>query len=47
MCAISNKEDILKDLENPLMIDLDFSSQWFEDESQFSSQKVHCFIVFS
>jgi len=40
MCAINLQEDFLNDLENPLMTDED-SSEWFEDESQFSSQEVN------
>ena len=48
MCAINLQEDFLNDLENPLMTDED-SSEWFEDESQFSSQEVnhvHLFYLF-
>jgi len=47
MCAISHQEDFLNDLENPLISDLDSSSsEWFEDESQFSLQQVICVILF-
>jgi len=37
MCVINHQEDLLNDLENPLITDLN-SSEWFEDESQFSFQ---------
>jgi len=43
MCAVTNQEDYLNNLENPLITDLDTSFEWFEDESQFSAKKVKCF----
>ena len=44
MCQIAKQEgNTSNDLENPLLSDLN-SSEWFEDESQLSFQKVKLFI---
>ena len=43
MCQIAHQENPLNDLENPLLSDLN-SSEWYEDESQFSLHKVTYFL---
>jgi len=40
MCRMTRQEEPLNDLENPLLSERS-SSEWYEDEGQFSLQKVN------